>query len=99
MHKVELFLACDRIHGDLSAYNVLYWQGNVTLIDEANTFAKKGYLNASINYRLEPGGCSASGPTLTCAMAIEEALESTPLLGQFDPHRLLALDAVGLAQG
>jgi RIO kinase 1 len=21
------------IHGDLSAYNILYWQGNVTLID------------------------------------------------------------------
>jgi RIO kinase 1 len=24
MHNVELFLACDRIHGDLSAYNILY---------------------------------------------------------------------------
>jgi RIO kinase 1 len=35
MHNVELFLACDRIHGDLSAYNVLYWQGAVTVIDFA----------------------------------------------------------------
>jgi len=33
MQNVELFLACDRIHGDLSAYNVLYWQGRITIID------------------------------------------------------------------
>jgi len=26
-------LACNRIHADLSAYNVLYWQGRVTVID------------------------------------------------------------------
>ena len=35
MRNVELALACDRIHGDLSAYNVLYWQGAVTIIDFA----------------------------------------------------------------
>ena len=28
------------------------------LVDEANTFASKGYFNVSINYRLEPGGCT-----------------------------------------
>ncbi len=44
------------------------------LVDEANTFAMKGYVNASINYRLEPGGCSASMITATCLTAIEEAL-------------------------
>ncbi len=33
MGNVELFLACDRIHADLSAYNVLYWQGQVRIID------------------------------------------------------------------
>ncbi|MBE3562088.1 MAG: hypothetical protein IMW89_23130 [Ktedonobacteraceae bacterium] len=33
--NVELALAHGRIHGDLSAYNVLYWQGAVTLIDFA----------------------------------------------------------------
>jgi acetyl esterase/lipase len=43
------------------------------LVDEANTFARKGYFNVSINYRLEPGGCSAGAPTPTCATAIHEA--------------------------
>ncbi len=33
--NVELFLACDRIHGDLSAYNILYWEGAATIIDFA----------------------------------------------------------------
>jgi dipeptidyl aminopeptidase/acylaminoacyl peptidase len=44
------------------------------IVDEANTFARKGYFNASINYRLEPGGCSAGAPTATCIIAIQEAL-------------------------
>jgi RIO kinase 1 len=35
MRNVELALAHDRIHGDLSAYNILYWQGAITLIDFA----------------------------------------------------------------
>lgn len=33
--NVERFLACHRIHGDLSAYNVLYWEGEATVIDFA----------------------------------------------------------------
>ena len=43
------------------------------LVDEANTFASKGYVNASISYRLEPGGCSAGAPTNNCLIAIQEA--------------------------
>jgi len=33
MRNVEMMLACDRVHGDLSAYNVLYRTGDVRIID------------------------------------------------------------------
>src|SRR5262249_30231258 len=44
------------------------------LVDEANVFSGEGYVNMSINYRLEPGGCTAAIPTTTCLIAIGEAL-------------------------
>ena len=33
LHNVELFLEHELIHGDLSAYNILYWEGAITVID------------------------------------------------------------------
>jgi RIO kinase 1 len=33
LRNVELMLQKGVIHGDLSAYNILYWQGEITLID------------------------------------------------------------------
>jgi RIO kinase 1 len=33
IHNVDLMLKHGRIHGDLSAYNILYWNGAITLID------------------------------------------------------------------
>jgi RIO kinase 1 len=33
--NVRLFLGCNVIHGDLSAYNILYWEGQLTVIDFA----------------------------------------------------------------
>lgn len=33
LRNIKVLLSLDMIHGDLSAYNILYWQGNVTLID------------------------------------------------------------------
>jgi RIO kinase 1 len=33
LHNIELMLAHDIVHADLSAYNILYWQGEITLID------------------------------------------------------------------
>ncbi len=35
IENIELALVHGRIHGDLSAYNILYWQGEITLIDFA----------------------------------------------------------------
>ncbi len=33
LHNVEIMLSCGRVHGDLSAYNVLYWEGEFRIID------------------------------------------------------------------
>lgn len=33
LYNVELMLAHGRVHGDLSAFNVLYWDGDIRLID------------------------------------------------------------------
>lgn len=33
VHNIDLMLKNGRIHGDLSAYNILYWDGAITLID------------------------------------------------------------------
>lgn len=33
LRNVELMLSFGWIHGDLSAYNILYWEGDITLID------------------------------------------------------------------
>ncbi len=33
IQNVDLLLVNKRIHGDLSAYNILYWDGDITLID------------------------------------------------------------------
>jgi acetyl esterase/lipase len=53
------------------------------IVDEANVFAKKGYVNVSINYRLEPGGCSASGATPECIAAIQEATQDAQTAVKF----------------
>lgn len=33
LRNIELMLQHDLIHGDLSAYNILYWEGELTIID------------------------------------------------------------------
>jgi acetyl esterase/lipase len=53
------------------------------LVDEATTFGQKGYVNASINYRLEPGGCTGSVPVTTCLLAVQEALEDAQTAVRF----------------
>lgn len=33
IRNIDIMLTHGRIHGDLSAYNILYWEGDITLID------------------------------------------------------------------
>jgi RIO kinase 1 len=33
LHNIQVMLDHNRVHGDLSAYNILYWEGEITLID------------------------------------------------------------------
>ena len=33
LENIRLMLSYGRVHADLSAYNILYWQGEITLID------------------------------------------------------------------
>ena len=46
LHNVEIMLRNDRIHGDLSAYNILYWDGKITLIDFPQAIAPQDNRNA-----------------------------------------------------
>ncbi|MBK8025734.1 MAG: hypothetical protein IPK19_31165 [Chloroflexi bacterium] len=48
VHNIEGMLALGFIHGDLSAYNILYWEGDITVIDfpqvvrpQANPYAEE----------------------------------------------------------
>lgn len=44
--NIELMLAADWIHGDLSAYNILYWEGQITIIDFPQVTNAVGNSNA-----------------------------------------------------
>jgi acetyl esterase/lipase len=53
------------------------------IVDEATTLARRGYVTASISYRLTPGGCSASVPTAECVTAILHAKEDAQMAVAF----------------
>jgi RIO kinase 1 len=46
IHNIETMLAANWIHGDLSAYNILYWNGEITLIDFPQVTNAVGNSNA-----------------------------------------------------
>ncbi len=46
IRNVETLLAHGYIHGDLSAYNILYWEGDITLIDFPQVVSPTGNRNA-----------------------------------------------------
>ena len=42
LRNIEIMLQNNMIHGDLSAYNILYWEGEITLIDFPQVTDSKG---------------------------------------------------------
>ncbi len=71
------------------------------IVDEANVFANKGYVTVSIDYRLEPGGCTGSVPVETCISAIREAREDAQTAVRFLRARAsrYRIDATRIAIG
>ena len=51
LRNVELMLQLNLIHGDLSAYNILYWEGEITLIDFPQVVDSRTNDNARIILR------------------------------------------------
>jgi acetyl esterase/lipase len=59
------------VHGGSFAFGD---KSSPELVDQANVFSRKGYINASINYRLAPPpGCSSGAPTTECVIGIGQA--------------------------
>jgi RIO kinase 1 len=46
LRNIEIMLANQRVHGDLSAYNILYWDGDICLIDFPQVIDPEGNRNA-----------------------------------------------------
>ena len=53
------------------------------LVEEANAFARKGYVNVSIDYRLVEGGCAPSADLGRCITAIGHAREDAQTAVRF----------------
>lgn len=46
LHNMDILLAQGKVHGDLSAYNILYWQGQISLIDFPQVVSPRENRNA-----------------------------------------------------
>jgi RIO kinase 1 len=46
VRNIDILLSLNRIHGDLSAYNILYWRGKISLIDFPQVVSPKENRNA-----------------------------------------------------
>jgi len=70
MRNIEILLANERIHGDLSAYNILFWEGEITLIDFPQVVSPKINRNA---YRI-----FQRDVTRVCEYFIKQGLKVNP---------------------
>jgi acetyl esterase/lipase len=77
------------VHGGSFAFGS---KTSAEIVDEAQTFARKGYFNASINYRLRPSGCSAGAPDAACVGAIVDALADAQAAVRYVRDNANALD-------
>lgn len=68
--NIELMLQHDLIHGDLSPYNILYWEGHITIIDFPQVVNSKG--NGSARFILE------RDVTRICDYFAEQGVERDP---------------------
>ena len=53
------------------------------IVDEANVFARKGYVTVSIDYRLASGGCTGTADIIRCVTAIGHAREDAQTAVRF----------------
>ena len=51
MQNIDLMLSIGIVHGDLSAYNILYWEGEISLIDFPQYIAPSVNVNAYFIFR------------------------------------------------
>ncbi len=72
MRNIELWLTCDRVHADLSAFNVLYWEGSVKVID----------FPQSVDPRFNPNAFSLLSRDIRnlCRYFMRQGLEADPTM-------------------
>lgn len=51
LRNVDILLSQGRIHGDLSVYNILYWEGRISLIDFPQVVSPEQNRNAYAIFR------------------------------------------------
>lgn len=79
LRNIEIMLAHERIHGDLSAFNILYWEGKITLIDFPQSIAPEQNRSAFHIFERDV--------TRICEYFTRQGLRNLPDGG---PHRLAA---------
>ena len=71
LQNIEIMLAHDRVHGDLSAYNILYWDGEITLIDFPQAISPNKNRNAWFIFQRDV--------TRVCEYFAQQGVTSDPL--------------------
>ena len=62
LKNIEIMLAHERVHGDLSAYNILYWDGQITLIDFPQAIHPQEKLDNNLHHTSPPPTPTRSRP-------------------------------------